>query len=217
MAKRTEVAHDVPLSKFSYEQAMTNMATEGAPPARPDSAMVKPCMTCGIEYPKTASFYHSDKQAKDGFKATCIECRRKQRKRRNADRVAKKVEQIDNLSLGMIDSLMQTGSDVPHVAEVFQRVMEAFNGAGGFAQHFMAQYLSAKPGSAIRQRMLDSVIRLATKVSDTGAAQIPVDMLTDEDLQMELEKRAKTFLLDFPDKNNTVEPDNEQLGSKRVS
>jgi hypothetical protein len=102
------------------------------------------------------------------------------------------VEKLDEASLTMLDTLLSgRGSDVPHIVELYQRIIEIFDGVGGFAQHYMVNYLSAKPGSMIRQRMLDQVFKIAIKVSEEGMAQAPIDLMLDEDVQHELARREQ--------------------------
>jgi hypothetical protein len=58
----------------------------------------------------------------------------------------------------------------------------------------MAQYLASVPGSSTRQKMLDMVVKLAVKTSESGAAQIPIEMLSDEDLQVQFEMGMRKYV-----------------------
>ena len=73
-----------------------------------------------------------------------------------------------------------------------------FGGPGGFAQHFMANFLSTSLGSSTRQRMLDTILRLNVKVSESGAAQKSLEEITDEDLDREIEETARKLILLTP-------------------
>ena len=93
-----------------------------------------------------------------------------------------RVKQLDTATLKLIDQICKGGAEVPHLTELYQRIMEAFDGAGGFAQHFMAQYLMAKPGSSIRTKLLMATIAMGKEVSAMGGAQLPVEAMQDEEL-----------------------------------
>lgn len=152
-------------------------------PSLPAQADVKRCAgDCGMELPKTASYFDRDNQTTDGFKKICKQCRSEQRRKKEDVDVAEAVKKIDRASLILLEKSARSGSDVPHMAELYQRLMEVFNGPSGFSQHFMAQYLAAEAGGSTRQKMLDAMIRMSQKVSESGAAQKSLEDLTDEDL-----------------------------------
>lgn len=156
-------------------------------PSLPAQDTVKVCQRssggCGQELPKSPDYFDRDNSRPDGLKSICKSCRAEQRKKREDEALAEKLKSLERTALLTMEQMVSKGSSVPHMAEVFQRLMESFNGVDGFAQHYMAQYLSAQPGSAIRQKMLDTMIRLNQKVSESGAAQKSLEDLTDEDLE----------------------------------
>jgi hypothetical protein len=149
---------------------------------------------CGRDLPATADYFDRDATRDDGLRSICKECRANERLLAKQDALDDRIKILDEKSVQMIELLTRTGSDLPHIAEVYQRVMEVYEGAGGFAAHFMAQYLSCKPGSTTRTKMLELVVRLSTKVSESGAAQIPLELMTDEDLQVAFEKGVKRYI-----------------------
>lgn len=185
--KRPELSADDDILDMVAEE-------EGGLPA--DVPDVKCCNECAEQLPATEDYFYSDATRPDGLMSTCISCRTKRQVERENRAIADKVDQLDRAAINVIERLANDEdlSHVPHVVEVYQRIMEAYDGVGGFAQHFMANYLSAKPGSQIRQRMLDKMINLAMKISEEGMAQKPVELMTDEDLQLELERQAKRHL-----------------------
>jgi len=174
------------------------------PEGPPDSDELVSCSCCLHDLPLTKEFFDYDAHRPNGFRGVCKKCRSENHKKKRDTQVKEKLEALDTQAMGAMQALVEGGSDVPHVAEVFQRIMEGFEGVGGFAKHFLGTYLAAKPGSTTRQKMIDSVLRLAAKVSESGASQIPVDLLGDEDLQQELERRARKLLL-FTDPDDSSE------------
>ena len=155
---------------------------------------LKVCFKCGEELPATEQYWAKDATKADGWRGECKVCRAEARKVADDRAVLAKVEQMDVAAMKLIDNLTRGGSDVPHMVELYQRLMEAFDGVGGFAQHYMANYLCAKPGSSIREKMMATIIRMGTQASEQGLTQVPLDLLQDEDLQIYLREKATDFL-----------------------
>ena len=80
------------------------------------------------------------------------------------------------------------------MAETFQKIMEAFGGPGGFSQQVMSTFYKAAPGSLQRQRILEAVLRLNIKVSESGAAQKSLEELTNEELDKEIQESFQSFI-----------------------
>lgn len=89
------------------------------------------------------------------------------------------------------DKLTRSATTVPHAAEFLEELTRAFGGTQGLARHFLATYLSATPGGQTRQKMLGQFITLAQKVSDQDKAQVPMEHLTDEEIERELRRRLQ--------------------------
>jgi len=88
--------------------------------------------------------------------------------------------------------------------------MEVFGGPMGFAQHFLANYLSTKPGSAARGKQISTIISLGVKVSESGAAEKSLDGITDEELESEINATARALLL-FNDGSKKVEMEDSKV------
>lgn len=155
---------------------------------------MKMCNECGMELPATPDYFDVDNDKDDGLKTICKGCRKLGSEVKRNTKISENIDMMDKASLALIRQLARGGSECPHVAELYQNIMQAFDGAGGFAIHFMNQYLAAQPGSTQRTKMLDLLMRLATKVTDSGAAQMPLDLMSDEDLQHTLEQRTLKLL-----------------------
>jgi hypothetical protein len=147
-----------------------------------------------MDLPATDAYFDRDESKEDGLRLVCKACRAKQREVSKQDKIDERVKAMDKASLALLKNIAKGGSQIPHVSELYERVMEAFEGAGGFAAHFMAQYLMAQPGSTTRTKMLELAIRLGVMTTQQGAAQEPIDVMEDEDLQVAFRRYATRFI-----------------------
>ena len=155
----------------------------------------KECSKCYVQFPLNEEYFHKDKSKPDGYKRICKMCRKEEREERENRAIDARIKELEAEGIKVLDVLASRGSSIPHMAETFQRIIDVFGGSGGFAQHYLANYLSTPPGSATRQKMLDTVIRLNMKVSESGAAQKSLEEITDEELDIEIQQTAKALLL----------------------
>ena len=155
----------------------------------------KECSKCYVQFPLNEEYFHKDKSKPDGYKRICKMCRKEEREERENRAIDERIKALEAEGIKVLDVLASRGSSIPHMAETFQRIIDVFGGSGGFAQHYLANYLSTPPGSATRQKMLDTVIRLNMKVSESGAAQKSLEEITDEELDIEIQQTAKPLLL----------------------
>jgi|TARA_R110000824_G_scaffold180900_4_gene361506 hypothetical protein len=151
--------------------------------------MEKECNKCFTIMPLTDEFWHRDSDKDDGFKGVCKMCRSEQVKKQKDRALDERVAKINERGFKFLEKITETGSDVPHIAETFQRLIEAFGGPDGLSQWYMAEFLSSAPGSGQRQRYLDTVMRMNIKTSELGAAQKSLDQLTEDEITHELDKR----------------------------
>jgi len=153
---------------------------------------------CGMDLPANSVYFDRDETKEDGLRTVCKVCRSKERELAKQDKIDKRVKAMDEASLALLKNISKGGSQIPHVSELYERVMEAFEGAGGFAAHFMAQYLMAQPGSTTRTKMLELAIRLGIITTQQGASQEPIDVMEDEDLQVAFRRYATRFIKQVP-------------------
>lgn len=158
-------------------------------PKMPDG--LKTCYRCGEDLPSTLQYFDQDTTKPDGLRSTCKQCRFETRNERRVSQRDERLQMMDDAAFNLLETVARGGSDVPHIAETYQRLMDVFDGAGGFAAHFMAQYLESTPGSTTRTKLLELVMRLGLKVSESGAAQVPLELMTDTDLQNKLDEQAR--------------------------
>tara|TARA_Y100001936_G_scaffold57706_1_gene56769 strand:- start:8234 stop:8770 length:537 start_codon:yes stop_codon:yes gene_type:complete len=154
----------------------------------------KACTTCRVEYPVTKEFWHRDNSAHDGFRSTCKMCRAEEVEKNRRKKLDDRVSKIEDAGIDLLDNMSKGGSSVPHMAETFQKIMEAFGGPGGFSQQVMSTFYKAAPGSLQRQRILEAVLRLNIKVSESGAAQKSLEELTNEELDKEIQESFQSFI-----------------------
>jgi hypothetical protein len=154
----------------------------------------KACTNCRVEYPVTKEFWHRDNSASDGFRSTCKMCRAEDVEKKRKSKLDDRVTKIEDAGIDLLDQMSKGGSSVPHMAETFQRIMEAFGGPGGFSQQVMSTFYKAAPGSLQRQRILEAVLRLNIKVSESGAAQKSLEELTNEELDSEIQTSIQSFI-----------------------
>ncbi len=152
------------------------------------------CKTCHVKFPLTKDFWHRDNSSSDGYRKICKMCRAEELEKKRKDEVDDRLKKLEDAGFSMLDNLVNGGSEVPHMAETFQRIMEAFGGPGGFASQLMSTYFRAAPGSQQRQRILDSVLRLNIKVSESGAAKKSLEEMTNEELDKEIEKSVRSMI-----------------------
>lgn len=154
-------------------------------------ALAKTCSSCGNSYAATKEHF-----PKDGN--VCRACyrtnRTKQRERKRARRRLA-LDQIEESGLELYAALAQAGgSNIPHSAEVLERIFQYFGGVGGFSALLVKQYYDSPPGGSARNRLLETIVRLVTKNVEAGGAKKPLAMWTEEELEAELEQRFQQAL-----------------------
>jgi hypothetical protein len=85
-------------------------------------------------------------------------------------------------------ALAGAGVQIPQVAELVSHFMAAAGGALALAKMLLEEYLNAKPGSIIRQRILDSVLRMLNIANQAMGGSEEIDLVNDADLESELKR-----------------------------
>lgn len=118
-----------------------------------------------------------------------------QRKCRTCKAADRNRQQLDKIEREAIRTYLTRtvggGSNIPHTAELLEGIMNYFGGANGFASLVMKQYFESKPGSRMRNSLLEMVVKLASKNTEQGGARKPVSLYTDEELEDEINGRIK--------------------------
>jgi len=165
-------------------QVMDESAKDFFRKAGIDADKVQVCRLCSNPYPLTEDFYHKDEREPLGFQLACKECRKLESSSTENRRVRAVMHDLEG---DVIENLgraaLRDSSKVPSAASLYESIISHFGGADQFAKHFVADYLAAKPGSAIREKMLRGVVNLSVSVTKAGMADEDVSKLTDKELQ----------------------------------
>jgi len=136
--------------------------------------------------------FDKDATKPDGHRYNCKRCRATTKAELERKEIADKAAELDRRAVDIISKVAGTGAaSIPHVAELFHHLVDVFGGPEMLAQHCMGTYLVSKPGSPARQKILSMIMQMAVKVTDSGAASMPLDLMTDEDIENELNKRME--------------------------
>jgi hypothetical protein len=159
--------------------------------------MSQPCIHCGTIFPPDREHFHWHK--KDGLTSVCLSChkaqRRHQKKREQAKRSAG-LKKIEASAVDLYSKLAQAGgSNIPHSAELVEKLCEYFGGVSGFAAIVVKQYYDAKPGTSTRNKVLETICRLIQTNVDSGGAKKPLTLWSEEELEAELQERFRVAVL----------------------
>lgn len=182
------------MAKGRTQAEMRQRAKEVAEMPLPEIPPLKACAgTCGLtcELPQAPDFFDVDQGNPDGFKKVCKQCRKERRQMLKVKSHREKRARVDSLIAKLIDRAQFGGSDVPHIAEVYAKIVALMGGSNGFAMAFLDTYIYAERGGAVRQRLLNQLGNMGTAVTATGAAEIPNELLSPEELDKKISRLAK--------------------------
>jgi hypothetical protein len=161
------------------------------------SGMSQPCIHCGTLFPPDREHFYWHKN--DGLSNVCLSCHKAQRRHQRAKEKAKRSAALKKIEASGIDlyaKLAQAGgSNIPHSAELVEKVCEYFGGVAGFAAIMVKQYYDAKPGTSTRNKVLETITRLIQSNVDSGGAKKPLTLWTEEELESELQERFRVAVL----------------------
>jgi hypothetical protein len=81
---------------------------------------------------------------------------------------------------------LEASGSLPHIGELVSHFTAAAGGMKKLAHMMLVEYHAARPGSIIRQRILDSILRCTQAANaQLGGAAFELDLLSDEDLEQE--------------------------------
>lgn len=147
------------------------------------------CDTCGEWLPLNGHYWHAHRDSDTGYRQTCKQCRTEDARDQKNRAVARRVEKLDAAAAELIDRVsMGQFRQSPDLIQMATEVLFAFGGPEGYAQHLLANYLSAKPGSPVRQKTLDRVLTLMERMHAAGI-KTAYDQMTNEELAEELQRR----------------------------
>lgn len=166
------------------------------------------CKLCGNAYPLDNKHFKW-LSARKKFSGTCLACKAQQDRGSSERQRAKREEKLRGIEEAGVDLLLGTvtngGSNIPHSAEVIERVFQYFGGVAGFSAVVVKQYWDSAPGGTARNRLIETLCRLVTKNVDSGGAKKPLSLWTEEELELELNKRFEEALVSFKGKTIDVQ------------
>jgi len=167
-----------------------------------DETPTKKCKTCCVDLPATEENFHRDAHSADGWRHTCIDCRRlidKENERQLA--IAKADKGMDIFRAleergieTLIASITDGSGSIPHAAEVYQNIMQFFGGPRMFAQHLVALYHNPKSSPHIKAKILQDVLRLSSKISESGMLTRDLEHISTKDLERMMKERMQDAL-----------------------
>jgi hypothetical protein len=152
-----------------------------------DNQALKACIGCKQTLPDTAFHLSADGRRHP----RCKKCRSEYERARTKKKKDDRLEGIEQDAVSDFCRLARRGgSNVPHSAELVETILEYMGGTGGFSSLFVKQYIDSPPGGAHRTRMLDTVARMILSNTAMGGAKKPLEMMTEEELEIELRRQV---------------------------
>jgi hypothetical protein len=168
------------------------------------------CSTCGNTYPLDEKHYKWLAKEKR-FSYACLVCRTQQRRAKKDRERTKREASLKKIEDAGVDLLLGTatngGSNIPHSAEVIERVFQYFGGTAGFSAVVVKQYWDSPPGGTARNRLLETLCRLVTKNVESGGAKKPLSLWSEDELEQELNSRFQEALATFKGTTINVKPE----------
>ena len=148
------------------------------------------CSAC--ELPKELTGKHFPKiKGSDDFSPVCKSCTK-------ALMQKKKLERLEANACGdFLKKAGKGGSEIPHTSEMLESIMHLLGGSHGFASALISQYHAAPAGGRIRTQILEMVAKLTTNVAESGATRAPIALMSDSELEAELNKRIEESVINY--------------------
>jgi len=148
------------------------------------------CSKCGRSLPLTEQHWYRDNRRQNGFKRICKSCFNGQQEALRDRSLEDRIACLDAKMIARLERMVaieQPG--IPHLAKFFETAVRACGGVDGLVQHMMAGMLMSKAGGETRRKYVQMIWEASQKLSEMGLAKVPVDLLSDEDLEAEIQKR----------------------------
>lgn len=156
---------------------------------------LKWCTNCGQQKPLDQ--FHKDAARVDGHRDHCTDCRRELRREESIKGTV--LEDMEDQAMETLGQLSgRGGSVVPHATEALESVLRPFGGMEGYGKWLFATFLAARPGSAVRERLLTKILDLIQYVSAAGDSEQPINEMEDGDLI----RIMSTHIIEFQKKAN---------------
>ena len=144
----------------------------------------KKCAACTKQF--YLARFGKDVSELDGMKPICLSCEQEIEDLAHIDKVHKMISALDATALKSLEeSVTVRGGkhmSLPHAATLLEEIMSVWGGPEGYAQHLMAEYVAAKPGSQIRHASNMAIMNLIKFVSEQKYITQPLETMSDEKL-----------------------------------
>ena len=154
----------------------------------------KVCKLCGKDFPDTTEFFADGDKVKNLCRL-CVSKRRKADRKKAKRKRVSSLQRLEEAGVDLYVKASQTGgSNIPHSAEVIERIFQYFGGVGGFSSLIVKQYYDSAPGSSTRSKLIETIIRLVSKNVELGGAKKPLTLWSEDELELELQSRFNDAL-----------------------
>jgi hypothetical protein len=135
-----------------------------------------------------------------------------------ARKEAKREESLKRIESAGVDLFLSStatgGSNIPHSAEVIERVFSYFGGVAGFSAVMVKQYWDSPAGGSARNRLLETMCRLVSKNVEQGGAKKPLSLWSEEELETELNNRFQEAVATYRGTTINVKAEPRRLTSE---
>lgn len=171
------------------------------------------CLECKKSLPLDSRHFAKEEGTHENWQRICRSCKESLRDRERLDGLEKEAMKA---FLGGVRSVSgDKTSTIPHTAELLEVLLRNFGGLEGFSNLYLKQYFDAKPGSRLRNAALETVVRLTQKNTEQGGARKPVTLLSDEELEEEINRRISNCST-VVKVLNVTEPDIADIVPERI-
>jgi hypothetical protein len=165
----------------------------------------KTCTKCGEEKPLDKEhFRYRVRNGKGAYTADCKKCIYIQKQKHIEEGKLKRkmaLQEIEQSGVNVfLASITKGGNNIPHTAEVVEKVMSYFGGVSGFSSVVVKQYWDSPPGSSQRNKLLETMCRMVTRNVESGGAKKPLQFWSEEELEQELDARLAEAAMQYKGK-----------------
>ena len=169
------------------------------------------CEVGRASYPRTNVYFSKNEDTYE-YTNLCKSCEGAKKRQEDNLEVEERMRKLDMGAMALMDAMVERPDrrSLVHMAEMWQCAGQVFGGPEVIMKRYMATYMMSDPGSTNRKNILDSLVKIGQHESVAAAAQIPLEMLTDDDLEELHREQLKRITLHEPEfnvKDSTADED----------
>ena len=162
----------------------------------------KTCIKCSEEKVlDKENFRYRVRDGKSSYSNICKKCDYITKQKKIEENKLNKKMALQEIEQSGVDVFLATiskgGNNIPHTAEVVEKVMSYFGGVSGFSSVIVKQYWDSPPGSAQRNKLLETMCRMVTRNVESGGAKKPLQFWSEDELEQELDARLNEAAMHF--------------------